>query len=106
MPPSGVEGVGRGVARSLLIPFEPPGNLPPRPTIRIRLSPTVHFDGGPMRRFLIFAAMALSVSVCGCKSVASPEKQKQAEDRREKAVEKANQDMMAVPNGEHSPFGS
>jgi hypothetical protein len=54
----------------------------------------------------MLAAMALSVSVCGCKSVPSPGKQKRAEERREKASEKAAQDMMNVPNGEMSPFGS
>jgi hypothetical protein len=59
-----------------------------------------------MRRLFILAAMALSASVCGCKSVSSPEKQKQAEERREKAEEQANRDMKAVPNGENSPFGS
>jgi hypothetical protein len=54
----------------------------------------------------MLAAIAMCVTVCGCKSVASPEKAKPAEDRREKANEKANQDMMSVPNGEMSPFGS
>jgi uncharacterized lipoprotein len=56
-----------------------------------------------MRRCLVLAALALSVSAVGCKSVSNPDKQRRAEERREKANE---QMMNSVPNGEASPFGS
>jgi len=48
------------------------------------------------------AALTLSVTFCGCKTVSSPDKERRAEERREKA----NEQMMGIPNGEASPFGS
>jgi len=55
-----------------------------------------------MRRWLVLAIVALCVPVCGCKSVSGPDRERRAAERRDKA----NQDMMKIPNGEDSPFGS
>jgi hypothetical protein len=57
-----------------------------------------------MRRWLVLPVLALCVGVCGCKSVskASPDRERRADERREKAT----QDMMRMPSGEESPFGS
>ena len=49
-----------------------------------------------MRRWLIFGMVAFIL--CGCKAV--------PEDVRQRRQEKSQQDMMRMPNGEESPFGS
>jgi hypothetical protein len=56
-----------------------------------------------MRYWPIPVVLAVCVALCGCRSVTSPEdRERKAAERREKAF----QDMMKLPNGEDSPFGS
>jgi hypothetical protein len=55
-----------------------------------------------MRRWLVLAALGLGVLACGCRSMSNPDRGRRAGEMREKA----NQDMMRMPNGEESPFGS
>ena len=55
-----------------------------------------------MQRWILLLLLAACVPVCGCKSLTGEDKDR----RNARLQEKANQDMMRIPNGEESPFGS